>query len=132
MTSAEFENQFLVNFAKNINRKKLKKKHVIKTFNRDYYLWNLFGCGLLPCLSGNEAREEYDKVDKNEAFEIQYDNGFVGDEATLPLSQEHMTSAGIDTSRLAEFYVVGKEFSWCYVVTHEFDRSGPFFCYKPQ
>ncbi len=130
MTSTEFENQFLVNFAKNIDRKILKKNHVKGT--HDYYLWNLFSCELLPCFSGNKAREEYDKANKYQAFEIQYDNGFIGDKETLPLSKEHLTAFDIDSSHLIEFYVIGKDFSWCYVVTHELDRCGPFFCYKPK
>ena len=41
-----------------------------------------------------------------------------------------MTSSDIDDCGLIEFYVVGKNFEWCYVVTHELDLCGPYFCFK--
>ena len=95
--------------------------------------WNLFAGKLIPCFSGNKARQEYDKVDKTEAEEIQFSSGFIGidDLNTFPLADIHRTSQGIDESGLIEFYVVGKDFSWCYVVTHELDMCGPYFCYAP-
>ena len=128
MTDKEFTDKFLDTFAKNISKKELKKCHVgIKKG----CLWNLFGYKLLPCFEGNKAREEYDKADKTDAIEIQYALGWYDTKETSNLSAEHNTAAGIDDSSLNEFYVVGKDFSWCYVVTHAGDAAGPYFCYAP-
>lgn len=69
----------------------------------------------------------YDEVDKEDALEFQYDNGFRGDDIAMALSPEYMTSQLIKKSGIIEFYVIGKNFSWCYIVTHEYDACGPYF-----
>lgn len=129
MKDYEFVDRFIEVFAG--NNESYRKK--IKTVKKGRgYLWLLFNEKLVLCFEGDRARAEFDRVDKTEAFEIQYYNGFLGDEETSPLKKEHLTSTGIDDSCLPEFYVIGKEFSWCYVVTHEFDLCGPYFCYAPK
>ena len=97
------------------------------------FLWNIFAGSAVPCLVGNAARDEYNRVNKLNAEEIVYDNfGFVtGDIYSCKLPHHHMTAEGIDESGLVELYVVGHDFSWCYVITHEMDLCGPFFSYNP-
>ena len=69
----------------------------------------------------------YDNVDKTGAVEFQYDNGVMGDDVSIPLSKENDSSIKIKNNGLIEFYVIGKDFSWCYIVTHERDGCGPYF-----
>lgn len=131
MTQKEFVENFMLTFTSHLPEKVLKK---FRIGNREKdFLWNLFGAKLIDCYEGDAARNEYDKADKNGAFEIQYDNGFMGlsDCYTSNLKPEHMTAKGIDDLGRPEFYIIGKDFSWCYVITHEFDLCGPYFCYKP-
>lgn len=130
MTDNEFVQKFLSVFAKNITEMQKRKAYIGK--NHSGYLWHLFSYKLLPCLEGDNAREEYNKIDKTNVIEIQYDNGIMGDKETLSLDKAHFTAEGIDNSGLLEFYVIGKDFSWCYVITHEQDLCGPYFCYAPK
>lgn len=129
MTDNKFVEKFLSVFAKDITKKQKRKAYIGKKYRG--YLWHLFSYQLISCLEGNEARAEYDQVDKTGAFEIQYDNGIMGDGETISLNEEHKTAKGIDDSGYIEFYIIGKDFSWCYVVTHEGDYAGPYFCYAP-
>ena len=129
MTRAEFADNFLKAFSDHISEKQLKKFRI--GTEKKEFLWNLFAAKLVPCYEGELARREYDKADKTLAEEIQYDNCFFdGDKNSHVLSKKHLTARGIDESGLMEFYVVGKDFSWCYVITHELDLCGPYFCYK--
>lgn len=127
MDRHDFINKFLNIFAKNISPKELKTYHIGAKSGE--FLWNLFAGKLISCLSGDKARQEYDKANKVGAEEIQFSSDFIGydDLNTYPLSDEHRTACDIDKSGLIEFYVIGKDFAWCYVVTHEGDLCGPYF-----
>lgn len=129
MNKDEFVKTFENVFLSNISLKQRKKFHIGKEF--DGYLWQVFNHELVESYSNQDAKTQFDNIDKNEALEIQYDNDFFGDAIAYPLSKEHMTASGIDKSCLPEFYVIGKNFLWCYVVTHEFDLCGPFFAFNP-
>ncbi len=132
MTQKEFVDNFLISFTNHLPNKLLKEYRIGNA--KKGFLWNLFAAKLVDCYEGDAARNEYDKVDKLDAFEIQYSgyNKVCFDEIeTSKLKSEHKTAKGIDESGYPEFYVIGKDFSWCYVITHEFDLCGPYFCYKP-
>ena len=105
----EFPNIFLKEFVFPIPKNKLK--YILP--EKRGYLWNACCFNLSKYLYGEDAKNAYDKIDKNEAIELQYDNGFVGDEYTVPLKEEHNTAEKI----------------WCFVVTHELDLCGPFFIF---
>lgn len=130
MTSSEFVENFIKAFANNVSKDLLKKYHVGKKKND--FLWNLFASKLVCCFEGDEARKEYDKVSKDNAIEIQYDNGFlgIGFNEISPLPNEHYSSLEIDNVGIPELYVLDKDFSWCYIITHEFNLCGPYFCYR--
>ena len=66
-------------------------------------------------------------VTSNRTVEFQYDNEFMSDDVSIPLSKENDSSMKIKNNGLIEFYVIGKDFSWCYIVTHERDGCGPYF-----
>ena len=121
----EFPNIFLKEFVFPIPKNKLK--YILP--EKRGYLWNACCFNLSKYLYGEDAKNAYDKIDKNEAIELQYDNGFVGDEYTAPLKEEHNTAEKIKREGLYEFYVIGKNFEWCFVVTHELDLCGPFFIF---
>ena len=90
------------------------------------YLWQFPNEGKCVFLEGREASEAFDYADKTEAFEFVFDGPFSYD-GPIPLAKEHLTSALIKEDGVREFYVFGKKFEWCYVVTHEGDACGPFF-----
>lgn len=127
MTKNEFIDNFLNVFAKDITEKQKREAHV--GINNRGCLWNLFGYKLLPCFEGNEARMEYNKANKENAFEFYFYDDSLCDDETAILNEAHLTAEQIDQEGLAEFYIVGKDFSWCYVVTHAGDHAGPYFCY---
>lgn len=120
-----FVREFIENFVPSISVKQLKK---LKCYAPDHgYLWMVCEHNLVENLKGKDAMSAYDAIDKTGAIEFQYDNGFMGDDASIPLSKENDSSIKIQNNGLIEFYVIGREFSWCYIVTHEHDGAGPYF-----
>lgn len=120
-----FVKEFIKNFVPSIPINQLKK---LKCYAPDHgYLWMICEHNLVENLKGKEAMVKYDIIDKTGAIEFQYDNGFMGDEVSTPLSEENNTSIKIQNNGLIEFYVIGQGFSWCYIVTHEPDGCGPYF-----
>lgn len=123
-----FSDLFIKEYVPNIPIGKLKKLHCLP--KNDGYLWMICECDLVDNLKGNAAMIAYDAINKDGAFEFQYDNGFWGDNKAIPLSAENNTAEKIKKSGLYEFYVFGYDFSWCYIVTHESDGCGPYFIKK--
>ena len=117
MTKLEFVDKFWENFIESIALDERKKYQIEKSDRR--FLWNAFASGVLPSLEGELA---------NVAFEIQYNYFGISDENTRPLSQSHYNSQNVN--HIPEFYIIGKDFAWCYIVTHELDLCGPYFCYN--
>ena len=136
MNRKEFVVAFLDAFAKDLTKQQKRKLGLNFKPNGDYrgggYLWNIFASGSVPCFEGDEARAKYNEADKTDAFQIQYDTGIgYGDEQTEYLSPPFMTAEKLDLYGYPEFYIIGKDFSWCYVITHEGDLDGPYFAYRP-
>ena len=134
MTREEFRKGFLKNFASNISPKVLKKYRI---GSDQGLLWNLFAANLVPCFVGDAARKEYDKVDKTNAQLIEYDACWMfcyppyRTPCSKPLPQVMLTAIEVDEQILPETYIFDDNFSWCYVITHELDLCGPYFCYNP-
>ncbi len=120
-----FVQEFIKNFVPSISVEKLKKLNCYAPNHG--YLWMICEHDLVNNLKGVKAMAAYDKVDKTDAIEFQYDNEFMGDNVSIPLLKENDTSEKIRKSGLIEFYVIGKDFSWCYIVTHEPNGCGPYF-----
>ena len=127
VTRKLFQELFLQAFAPNLKNWE-RRKYCIDWKGKGY-LWHLFSNALVPCLVGDEAREAYNNANKTNALEMQYDYG-LGDEIMLPLSNSHTTASKVDQYGYTEFYIIGDNFSWCYVITHELDLCGPYFCYN--
>ena len=134
MTRREFGEKFMEVFACGIPPKTLKKFHI---GINEYFLWNLFAAKLVFCYEGDEARREYDKINKKNAQMIAYDAHWISSAPcyenphSLPLPENLLTAAEVDHHLCPESYIFGENFSWCYVITHEGDLCGPYFCYNP-
>jgi len=100
------------------------QKYVKATGN---FLWHVFSWKLLKkeqYLSGDNARAAFDRADKSGG---EYIIWFEQDE-TAPLPEEGFTAAALE--ELTEVYVVGRNFEWTYIKTHEGDFCGPYFMTK--
>ncbi len=127
MNNIEFSEYFMSIFCRNINKKDLKKYKI--GYKDGYLLWNVFGHKLYPCLEGDQAKKNFDSVNKQGSSEIHL--YWTNDSSNLiPLQLEHNSSKKIESEGLTEFYVVGGNFEWIYVVTHEMDAAGPYFAKK--
>ncbi len=119
MTKQKFINQWLRHFARGLSKKQRE------TYVDNQFIWHVFSFDLIPCrglLTGNAARDAFDRVEKNDC--ISCDLFGIGVMDQLP--DEWNTAAKIEGNPL-EFYVVAKDFSWTYIKTHEGDLCGPYF-----
>ncbi len=128
ITKENFRELFIANFLPDTPVKQLKKLHCYPP--RHGLLWNVCESSLVNHLKGADASVAYDYINKAGAMEMQYDGDRLTDDEALPLSEENDTAEKIRQAGLMEFYVIGKDFSWCYVVTHEGDHCGPYFIMK--
>ena len=125
MTKNEFYDDWLKNFASDIPKKDIEK-YVRATGN---YIWHVFSWKLLDekqYLVGDAARKAYDKINKNEAYCIEW----FKDKVTKKLSLDLYSAKALD--ELVEVYVTGKNFEWTYIKTHENDWCGPYFMNKKE
>ncbi|MCR4726870.1 MAG: DUF4275 family protein [Clostridia bacterium] len=148
MTSEDFAKRFIEVFSKNvseeefaesiskafisISKKGIKRSYKQYVTHKEGYLWMRLSYGIIPFFEGDEARREYDKADKTDAFEIYYYCEGLCYPETATISNNHLTAKMIDDDDVGEFYIIGKDFAWCYVVTHAGDGAGPYFCYAPK
>ena len=123
MNIKEFLNKWIHTFAPNITKSQYKKRI------HNQYIWHAFSWDIIPhgtYLEGDAARNAYDNVDKDDAICLQ----LWFDEVATPLTEDFDRADKIETpdGDYAEFYVVGKDFSWTYIVTHETGMGlGPYF-----
>ena len=119
MTRDEFYSAWLSHFAIDISRNDIEK-YVVSTGN---YLWHVFSWELLDkkaFLTGDSARNAYDKTDKHNAMYI----AWFEDGEAKDLTEEFNTATALD--KMTEIYVVAPDFSWTYIKTHE-SMCGPYF-----
>lgn len=123
MTKDEFYVKWLEAFASDIPEKEIEK-YVVSTGN---LLWHVFSWELLDgklYLSGVEAKNAYDSIDKRGASYIEW----FSDERAKEITSDLTTAKALD--QYVEVYVVGKDFAWTYIKTHE-SSCGPYFlCLK--
>ncbi len=119
-----FKDFFIKKYASHISIRILKKNRCLP---KNGYLWMICDRNLINNLKGIDAKAAYDNADKEGAIVFQYDNLFNDDLYPKPITSDYDSSTKIDEEQVFEFYVFGKDFSWCYIVTHEFDACGPFF-----
>ena len=108
ISKENFVKDFIKNFVPTISIKQLKK---LKCYAPNHgYLWMVCEHNLVENLKGDDAMTAYDNVDKTGAIEFQYDNGFMSDDVSIPLSKENDSSIKIKNNGLIEFYVMAKFF----------------------
>ena len=111
-----FIEEWILHFADNVSESFLKKR----VYNSGF-IWHIFSFNKIDkYLSGDDARKAFDKADKNGAkyFELWDDAESV---KNLKIEMDAMYIDGFD-----EFYVVGADWSWTYIKTHE-SECGPYF-----
>ena len=127
MRYKDFETKWLKAFAKDLTKEQLTGRIT----SRGQYLWHAFSFEMIPCLEGDAANAEYNKVNKEGATEFSevYPHWKTIPDP-LPLAEMHMKAEQIEDKGLSEFYVIGMYFSWCYIRTHEEGYGlGPYFIY---
>ena len=123
MNNKEFLDKWVRTFAPNITKSQYEERI------HNQYIWHAFCYGIIPkgtYLEGDEARNAYNGINKNGAICMQF--GF--DEFATPLTADFDRADKIETpdGDYAEFYVVGKDFTWTYIVPHETGIGlGPYF-----
>ena len=123
MNKKDFLDKWVRSFAPNITKRQYEQ-HI-----HNQYIWHAFSWDIIPketYLEGDEARNAYNNVDKNGAICLQ----LWFDESTTSLTEEFDSAEKIETpdGDYVEFYVVGKDFTWTYIVTHETGMGlGPYF-----
>ena len=100
-------------------------KHVLSEGN---YLWHLFSWELVPCLSGDAARQALAAA-PGEKYLFYYEYPPEGEPLVRPVTAEELAALPTDAGAIpgADWYLVDKDFTWTYVQTHEAD-CGPYFC----
>ena len=119
MTKKEFYTKWLETFASGISKKDIEK-YVVSYGN---YIWHIFGWDLLDqdkYLVGEEAKKAYNNIDKEGAVFTDWDE----DDNFQEVTWEFDNADSLDC--FSEAYVVGKNFSWTYIKTHE-KYCGPYF-----
>ena len=97
----------------------------INRYVRGQYIWHVFSWKLLDdaaYLTGEAAMAAYAQVSKENACCIQP----FEDPCALTLPAELRDPDSIDSSCI-EVYVVGQNWQWTYIKTHEGSLCGPYF-----
>ena len=100
-------------------------------FDNGCFVWHIFSYNVKDkskYLSGEEAQKKYDEIDKTDAKVYLY-----FEEKEVQINKKYMTSKQL--FKYDEVYVYAKDFSWCYIKTHEYDEDsvgtdeayGPYF-----
>ena len=125
----EFKKKFIENFAKEIDQS-LIEKYVLD----NGFPWHIFSFDLKDknkYLSGTEAQKKYDQIEKNDTLVYLY-----FEEKEIKINNKYKKSSQL--FKCIEVYVYPKDFSWCYIKTHECDEDyiddeesyGPYFVEK--
>lgn len=121
--------QWLDTFAVNVPEAELGA-HVLAEGN---YLWHIFSWNLVPCLSGDDARQAL-KAHAGDELYLFYNEYPPEDVPQVrPVTLEELEAIPTDrgASPGTDWYVVDRNFTWTYVQTHEED-CGPYFCEAPK
>ena len=120
------KNRWLDVFAEGVSEAELGK-HVLSEGN---YLWHLFSWNLVPCLSGDAARQALSEA-SGEKYLFYYEEPPEGEPLVRPVTAEELVTLPADARAIpgADWYVVDKDFTWTFAQPHEAD-CGPYFCQK--
>ncbi|CAH0344256.1 hypothetical protein BCI9360_00499 [Bacillus sp. CECT 9360] len=103
-------------------------KSVKKNIYFDQFLWHIFSYEIIQCLENEEAIEAFNKEHKKDCY-VFYQN--IDDVLMLNNAKEIKPHDFISEPQAfySDIYIVNKDFTWTYVLTHE-KYCGPYF-YKP-
>ena len=127
--SLEFKKKWVQNFASDID-----DIFINENVYDGGFVWHVFSFDKIDkskYLCGIDAQKRYDEIDKKDALVYLY---FEGKEK--PITKKYMTSKQL--FKCHEVYVYAKDYSWCYIKTHECDEDldendetyGPYFIEK--
>lgn len=107
----------------------IMQKYVLGGGTMASHMWHVFTRGGVPCLTGDAARRAFNEQQYKSAL------GFFGGwSCGYGYKIENMRIIGkasaeaLDGKR-GDCYIIGKNFEWTYVKTHESD-CGPYFCMR--
>lgn len=120
---------WLKKFAPNLTS---KQKGVAGINAKGGFLWHAFSYEFLDCYKADKARQMFDSVDKSNAFKYFFDpsKSIEIDNDGVEKLGKNETSKSLENLDFIELYVIEKDFKWCYIITHEGDWCGPYFCYS--
>ena len=125
MTYIELVEKWLAAFGSGVD-KKIIDEHVTSEYN---YLWHLFTWGNAACLEGDEARDAFNKLHYTDAIKFHDGYGSYIEDVSFVVGK--VSAKEIDEDPGRDVYLVGTDFSWTYVRTHEPD-FGPYLCIKKE
>ena len=133
LTNGLVVDKWLSMFAKDVP-KEILANHVTKSGN---FLWHIFSWGKAFCLDGGAAREALDSLAYDTSCIMFF--GGCSENGEICIDDlsfcDNPSSAQLDELQeqllftKKDIYVVGKDFRWTYVLTHEMS-CGPYFCYR--
>lgn len=107
----------------------IMQKYVLGGGTMANHMWHVFTWGGVPCLTGDAARRAFNELQYKSAL------GFFGGwSCGYGYKIENMriigkASAEVLDGKRGDCYIIGKNFEWTYVKTHESD-CGPYFCMR--
>ena len=129
MSNSEYNKKWIEAFCGGLSAAQIMKAGIGQDGG---FLWHAFSYNFVPCLKGDDARKAYNGMDKSGAKQSFYTIDPINKKFSIsnaePIADEFMTAKQIDESDEVEVYIVGKDYQWCYVRTHE-SLCGPYFCY---
>jgi len=123
MDEQKIMNKWLATFGPNITAE-IMNDHVIGDC---CYLWHIFTWGKVSCLDADSARQAFDQLEFESA--IMFTEGYTFDNETSISDLGYVTKSSTSASDIEDIddvYIVGEDFSWTYVHTHE-PACGPYF-----
>ena len=94
----------------------------------DQFMWHIFSYQRMSCIEGDEATTRFLSQNKGQCYILfQHHSDAYYLENAAALTQCDIIGGSDFVS--SDLYVVSKNFSWTYVVTHESD-FGPYFYHK--
>jgi hypothetical protein len=112
------------NFANHLTDEEKKSIYLSDEDGCCGYLWHLFSYEKKICLKEMQAEKAFDDEQKNSCYVFYQHSDYA-----LILENASKIKAE-DLLNEADAYVVDKEFTWTYVITHETGVCGPYFSRK--
>jgi hypothetical protein len=89
------------------------------------FMWHIFNYDGLSCKKGQSAKKAFNRVIKDECyiFYQEFENALLLENANSLTSEDIINEY---EGNICDVYVVNKDFTWTFIVTHEEDY-GPYY-----